>query len=257
VIGVFDSGLGGLSVVREIHSLDPAVAIRYVGDRAWAPYGERSLDALRSRCEAITDHLLSEGADMIVVACNTASAAALTHLRSRHPDVVFVGMEPAVKPASESTTTGVIGVLATPATFSSDLYASVVDRFATGVRVVETACTGWVELVEHAAPSDEAAALVRAFVEPTIEQGADVLVLGCTHNPFLVNEIRAAAGPEVTILDPGRAVAAQVLRVAGHPAHGPLEVEVTGPVDGMARRIEELTGLAPPVRAVTLSHGVC
>lgn len=256
VIGVFDSGLGGLSVAREIRRLDPDAGILYLGDRAWAPYGGRTLDELRMRSEAITAHLLAAGAESIVVACNTASAAALVHLRGLHPDVVFVGMEPAVKPAATLTRSGTIGVLATPATFRGDLYASVVDRFAGDVRVIETVCPGWVEAVERPTDPARRAALVEEFVKPTVAAGADVLVLGCTHYPFLVSEIRAAAGPDVAIVDPGPAVAAQVLRVVPRPTPGPFEIEVTGPTDAVAERVRELIGLAPPVRAVTLAHGV-
>ncbi|MDX1447639.1 MAG: aspartate/glutamate racemase family protein, partial [Acidimicrobiia bacterium] len=170
MIGVFDSGLGGLSVVREVVRLDPTAHILYLGDRAWAPYGERSLDELRIRCESITRHLLDHGADTVAIACNTASAAALTHLRRVHPDVLFVGMEPAVKPAAQLTRSGVVGVLATPATFQGELFASVVDRFADGIEVLPTPCPGWVRLIEE--PSDDPAATVAETLAPLLERGA-------------------------------------------------------------------------------------
>lgn len=256
VIGVFDSGLGGLSVVREVLGLRPGTAIRYVGDRAMAPYGSRPADEIRGRAHAISEHLLDAGATTIVVACNTASAAALHDLRAHHPHVDFVGMEPAVKPASSLTRSGVIAVLATPATLAGELYASVVGRFATDVRVVDVPCEGWVELVEEDAAASERRAVVADRLRPPLAEGADVLVLGCTHYPFLVDDIRAVAGPAVDIVDPGVAVARQVLRIAPAPEAGVLEVDVTGPADGVEGRIRDLTGLAPRVRAVTLRHGV-
>ena len=256
VIGVFDSGLGGLSVVRELLSLAPGSRLLYVGDRAHAPYGDRSPTDIRARAEIITDHLLGKGAELIVIACNSASGVALDHLRARHPDVPFVGMEPAVKPAAALTSTGIIGVLATPATLAAEPYASVVGRFAGGVAVLDVPCPGWIDLVEYASDPGRRAALVAERVAPAVARGADVLVLGCTHYPFLTTEISAAAGEGVTIVDPGVAVARQILRVCPRPELGPLEVDVTGPVDGVADRIADLTGLAPPVRTVPLPHSV-
>lgn len=251
MIGVFDSGLGGLSVVREVLALDQGVHILYVGDRAWAPYGERSLEELRLRSEVITRHLLSSGASTIAIACNTASAAALTHLRSVHPATVFVGMEPAVKPAVGLTTTGVVGVLATPATFQGTLFASVVDRFAEGIEVVPTPCPGWVSHVERSSPADEVRKTVEETLRPVLQRGADVLVLGCTHFPFLREHIAEIAGPGVAIVDPGEAVAKQVIRTAVPDSRSGVRVQVTGPVDGVAERIRHLTGLALGVESVT------
>ncbi len=251
MIGVFDSGLGGLSVVREVLRLDPSVAVRYVGDRAWAPYGDRTLGAIRRRSERITDHLLEEGSTSIVLACNTASAAALDHLRSRHPTTAFVGMEPAVKPAAALTRRGVIGVLATPATFQGELYATVVDRFAAGVRVVEAPCPGWVELVERPPSPQVVDEAIERSLRPVLDAGADVLVLGCTHYPFLRSHIERLAGRGIEIVDPGEAVARQVIRTAAPSAGKGVTVQVTGPTDGVAGRITELTGLVLPVEAVT------
>jgi glutamate racemase len=254
VIGVFDSGLGGFSVVREVLRLDPESTILYLGDRAWAPYGERSLEEVRSRAETITGHLLGSGADTIAIACNTASAAALVHLRELHPDVTFVGMEPAVKPAVALTATGRVGVLATPATFQGALYASVVDRFAADVEVVDAPCPGWMELVET--PTDPA--VIRATVErglsEVLAREVDVLVLGCTHYPFLRDYIHAAAGDGVKIIDPGEAVARQVIRTADRDDRAMIRVQVTGPTDGVAVRIRHLTGLDLSVESVTFPH---
>lgn len=254
MIGVFDSGLGGLSVVREVLALDPHAHILYVGDRAWAPYGQRSLGELRLRSEVITRHLLAAGASTITIACNTASAAALTHLRTVHPETVFVGMEPAVKPAVGLTTTGVVGVLATPATFQGALFSSVVDRFAEGVEVVATPCPGWVSLVEEPNPASEVRTSIEATLRPVLDRGADVLVLGCTHFPFLADHIAEIAGPAVHIVDPGEAVARQVIKTAAADTTTGVRVQVTGPVDGVAERILELTGLALSVESVTFEH---
>jgi len=241
-------------VVREVLHLEPAVSLLYLGDREWAPYGVRTLSEVRGRAELVTTHLLTAGADTIVVACNTASAAALHHLRQRHPDVAFVGMEPAVKPAVSATRTGVIGVLATPATFQGELYASVVDRFGAGVEVIDAPCPGWMELVERHAPDEVIHSAIKGALLPLLERGADVLVLGCTHYPFLRDQIAAVAGPGVTIVDPGEAVARQVIRTTVPSEDEGIRIQVTGPTDGVAERIESLTGLAITVESVTFSH---
>ncbi|MCP3994418.1 MAG: glutamate racemase, partial [bacterium] len=147
-IGIFDSGVGGLSVLAEFRKLAPGHPAVYLADQGWAPYGERSLGEVRLRAVAITEYLISRGCGLIVVACNSASAAALHHLREVFPDVLFVGMEPAVKPAANQSETGIIGVLATDATFQGELYASVVDRHANGAEIVEQACPGLAAAIE-------------------------------------------------------------------------------------------------------------
>jgi len=141
-VGIFDSGVGGLSVLAEFRRLAPGHPAIYLADQAWAPYGERSLEAVRQRSVAISRFLVQLGCELIVVACNSASAASLHHLRGAFPRVRFVGMEPAVKPAASQSERGVIGVLATSATFQGELYASVVDRHAAGMKVFEQACPG-------------------------------------------------------------------------------------------------------------------
>lgn len=251
MIGVFDSGLGGLSVVREVLALDPSASILYLGDRDWAPYGERSLEEVRDRAATITRYLIGKGADSIVIACNTASAAALHHLREIHPDRTFVGMEPAVKPAVALTRSGTIAVLATPATFQGELYASVVDRFATDVEVIEAPCPGWMELVEDPPSHDEIRSTIEMGLRPILERRADVLVLGCTHYPFLRDHIEAVAGPNVTMVDPGEAVARQVIRIADTRGGTGLQIQVTGPTTGVCERIRTLTGLDLSVESVT------
>jgi glutamate racemase len=243
VIGVFDSGIGGLSVLREVRRLLPAADLAYLADQARAPYGERSLEEVRSFAEGITDHLISLGSLPVVIACNTASAAALRHLRARRPDRPFVGMEPAVKPAATLTSRGVIGVLATQATFQGELFADLVARYGDGVTVLTRACPGVAARVE-AAPDDPATAdLLAGFARPLVEEGADVLVLGCTHYSFLADALAASFGPGVTIVDPAEAVARQVARVAAEAGTGVGGGQTTYLTTGDPARLESQVAL--------------
>jgi glutamate racemase len=215
MIGVFDSGVGGLSVLRHIRAQMPHAKSLYFADSAHVPYGPRPLLEVRGFAEAITCFLLERGARVIVIPCNTASAAALKYLREKYPGVPFVGMEPAVKPAAEHTRTGVVGVLATPATFQSELFNSVVERFASGVTVLRQVCPGLVQQIEAgelASPKTEA--MLRGWVEPMLAQNIDALVLGCTHYPFVIPLLQKICGPGVRVIDPAPAVARQVVRVA-------------------------------------------
>ena len=213
-IGLFDSGVGGLSIWREFVQLVPDADTVYVADQANVPYGTRQLVEVKRLSEAIARFLLDEGASMVVVACNTASAAALHHLREVFPGVPFVGMEPAVKPAVAESKSGVVGVLATPATFEGELFASLVERYAGEANVVTQACPGLVEAVEAGAlDSEETRALVGECLAPLAEAGADQLVLGCTHYPFLQRVIEDEAGPDVAVIDPSVAVARQAAHV--------------------------------------------
>ena len=216
-VGVFDSGVGGLSILGQIHRQLPGEPIVYLADQAWAPYGERGLEEVRARSFAIVDHLLGRGVKAVVVACNTASAAALHELREGFPMVPFVGMEPAVKPAAEQSGRGVVGVLATHATFQGELYASVVDRHANHVEVIERPGTGLVELIESGLTEGEAVeALLRRHLAPMVDAGIDTLVLGCTHYPFIAPLLRRILGDDVRIIDPAPAVARQLGRVLEH-----------------------------------------
>jgi len=213
-IGVFDSGVGGLSVWREIARRLPHEDTLYFADQIHIPYGLRPPEQLQQFSEAITRFLLERGCKAIVVACNTASAAALKRLRETFPMVPFVGMEPAVKPAAETTQTRVVGVLATPATFQGALFASVVERFANGVRLVNQVCPGLVEQIEAGkldAPDIDA--MLRGFLQPILDANADTIVLACTHYPFVVEAIRRIAGPSVNVIDPSPAIARQTGRV--------------------------------------------
>jgi glutamate racemase len=245
MIGVFDSGVGGLSVLREIRLVLPRADLLYVADRARAPYGLRSLAEVQSFSGEIAGWLIGHGATTLVVACNTASAAALDELRADHPSLPIVGMEPAVKPAAALTATGVIAVFATAATFQGRLFESVVSRFGHGARVIERACPEWVELVEAGRVDDPGVErAVTACLGPALEAGADALVLGCTHFSFLRPVIDRVSGGSATVIDPAPAVALQTARVAPRTSEsGELRMAASGDLGRFADLAKELAGL--------------
>ncbi len=219
-IGIFDSGIGGLSVWREVVRQLPLEPTLYFADQAHIPYGPRPLEEVRNYAVGITRFLLAQGAEIIVVACNTASGAALYHLRKTFPHVPFVGMEPAVKPAAERSQRGVIGVIATPATLQGNLFRKLSERFAHQVILKTQVCPGLVEFVEAGELSGpDVDAMLHRYLDPMVEAGTDPagpidhLVLGCTHYPFLSPAIQQIVGPGVTLIDPAPAVARQVKRV--------------------------------------------
>lgn len=241
-IGIFDSGVGGLGILREVRALLPENDLVYVADQEYSPYGERGLTAVRARAFAVSAYLIDEGATTVVVACNSASAAALHELRDRFPAISFVGMEPAVKPAVGATQRGTIGVLATEATFQGELFSSVVDRHARGVSVVARACPGLAAAIED---GDDADDLIRRFTTDVVGRGADTIVLGCTHYSFVADRIQAVAGDVVTVIDPAPAVARQVVRVRsgnGDNGDGVTRYLTTGDSERFALQIERLTG---------------
>lgn len=245
MIGVFDSGVGGLSVLVEMRRQLPEADLLYLADQARAPYGIRTLEEVAAMTVEASQWLIDRGASVVTIACNTASAAALHRLRALYPEVPFVGMEPAVKPAALSTATGVIGVVATAATFQGELFASVVQRHAQGARVLTQACPHWVDMVESGAMHEaDARDQIAACLAPLLEAGADTLVLGCTHFPFLIPLIENVAGHRLAIVDPSPAVARQVAQVAPAPGGGGrLFLATTGDVDHLERRARELTDL--------------
>ena len=218
MIGIFDSGIGGLSVFREIRKLLPEEKYIYFSDNVHCPYGEKSKEYIIDRARHITDFLLSQGADIIVVACNTATAAAIKSLRAEYP-IKFIGMEPAIKPAAASTKTGIIGVLATAGTLKAEKYRDSKGRHAEDVTVVEHIGKGFVELVENGITSGQKAeAVVTESLEPLLDAGADTIVLGCTHYPFLSETIAKVASDltpsrQISIIDPAPAVARHILDV--------------------------------------------
>lgn len=213
-IGIFDSGVGGLSVYRAIREILPTQPVIYFADQQHVPYGSRPLEEVRNFSEAITRFLIQKGAGLIVVACNTASAAALHHLRAIFPHIPFVGMEPAVKPAAETTRSGKVGVLATPATFQGALYASVVERFASGVEIMSDTCNGLVQEIEAGRlKGDPARYILESALTPMLREGIDTIVLGCTHYPFVIPLIEEICGTSVRVIDPAPAVARQTRRL--------------------------------------------
>jgi glutamate racemase len=254
MIGIFDSGVGGLTVYQEVRRLLPQAEIVYLADRGNAPYGDRSLAEVGAIAAACTEHLLHLGASMVVVACNTASAAALHPLRAQFPGVPFVGMEPALKPAAAMTRSGVVGVLATAATFQGELFSSLLDRYTAGLEVITQACVSWAEMVEAGVvDGDGATQEVNRYLSPVLDRGADTLVLGCTHYPFLQNTIATIAGPQRPIIDPAAAVATQVARVATEPGtNGRTTLQSTGDPTTTRAIMSKLTGLDLGVEAVTL-----
>ena len=213
-IGIFDSGVGGISVLRAIREQMPEESVVYFGDQGHIPYGPRPMEQIRNLSEAITKFLLAQDAKIIVVACNTASAAALQYLREKFPLVQFVGMEPAVKPAAEHTQTGKVGVLAPPATFQGALYASVVERFANGVELFQNTCPGLVQQIEQGSLSgEETRKILEAALLPMLQKNIDTIVLGCTHYPFVIPLIQQIVGNRIRVIDPAPAVAKQIWRL--------------------------------------------
>ena len=214
MIGMFDSGTGGMSVYREIRKVLPREKYVYFSDNAHCPYGDKSAEYVRERGRFITRFLLDKGADVIVIACNTATAAAVAALRAEFPDVPFIGMEPAVKPAALGTHSGVVGVLATAGTLKGSKYLTTKGKYEDNVKIVEAVGRGFVELVEAGeldGPHTEE--VVSRSLRPLLEAGADTIVLGCTHYPFLQDVISRIAGPEVRVIDPAPSVARHLVDV--------------------------------------------
>jgi len=246
-IGVFDSGLGGLSVLKELVAALPSARFIYVSDAGHCPYGGKRASEITDRAEVITDFLLAQGAKLIVVACNTATIAAIESLRASYA-VSFVGMEPAVKPAAALTQSGVVGVLATGAALAGEKLHKLIERHAAGVRVLTQPCPGLVERVEAGlVDSPETRVLVRRYTEPLLAEGADVLVLGCTHYPFLRAVIQQEVGSRITLLDTGAAVArrTQAVWAAEQPAAtgpGSLQLFTTGDPAAVAAVATQLWG---------------
>jgi glutamate racemase len=256
MIAIYDSGIGGASVLIAVRAIAPDVDILYLADQAHVPYGDRSPDDIRAIALDCADWLVAQGAIPVVVACNTASAVALGAMRARYPDTPFVGMVPAVKPAAQQSISGVIGVMATAATLQGQLLADVTHAHAPHLTVVGQPCHGLVEFVEAGdVDSPSVRQAVASHVAPLIAAGADVIVLGCTHYPFLRAAI-AHAAPGITLIDPAPAVAQQAIRLSlAHGAtiheHGQTAYYTTGSTTHLQWQIDAL-GLPPgTVRART------
>lgn len=213
-VGVFDSGVGGLSVLAEIQRLLPSETLLYAGDCGHTPYGEKSAAYIRERCVAIAEFFRARGAKALVIACNTATAAAAADLRARYPGWPIIGMEPAVKPAALATRSGTVGVLATTGTLQSARFAALLDRFAADVTVVTQPCPGLVELIELGdLHSPQLKALLGHYLRPLLDAGCDTLILGCTHYPFLKPLLGELLPTHVALVDTGAAVARQLQRL--------------------------------------------
>lgn len=211
-IGVYDSGFGGLSVWRELHRALPRESLIYLGDGKNCPYGNKTEEQIRELAERAVGDLVERGCKMVVVACNTATAAAIEYLRERFSHLPIVGLEPAVKPACAMTRSKVVGVIATERSLAGRKFLSTLERYGEGVEVLKVVGEGFVEAVEADAEQEpRTEELVRRVVEPIIERGADVIVLGCTHYPFLGDVIRRVVGDrEVAVIDSGEAVEKRV-----------------------------------------------
>jgi glutamate racemase len=259
-VAVFDSGIGGLSVAREIRRELPSEHLLYLADSAWVPYGDRPVDEVRARTLAAGRWLEERGAKVLVVACNTASGAALELLRERLT-IPVVGLEPAVKPAVAASRNGKVGVMATVGTLRSERYARLVDAYANGSRVIAQPCPGLADLIEDGhLDDDELRGLLRAFAAPLREAGVDTVVLGCTHYPFVREQIAAALGPEVRLLDSGPAIARQTARVlrergALEPGgDGSLRLLTTGDPAEVGAVAARIWGQPLPVEHLDLVH---
>ena len=213
-VGVFDSGVGGLSVLREIRARLPHESLLYIADSGHVPYGEKSPEFIRQRCRTLAAFLLQQGAKALVVACNTATVAGVAELRSLYPQLPIIGMEPAVKPAAAATGSGVVGVLATTGTLKSARFAALLDQFASQVQVVTQPCPGLVECVEQGdLHGPHTRALLAGFVRPLLTAGCDTIILGCTHYPFLRPLLASLVPPHVQLIDTGEAVARHLQRL--------------------------------------------
>ena len=258
-IGIFDSGIGGLSVAREIRGALPHEHLLYVADSAFVPYGDRTMEEVRARTLAAGRELQDRGAKLLVVACNTASGAALELLRERL-SIPVVGLEPAVKPAVAGSRNGRVGVMATVGTLRSDRYARLVQAYGNGARVIAQPCPGLADAIEDGHLDDDVLrALLPEFTEPLKAAGVDTVVLGCTHYAFVREQIAAALGPHVEILDSGPAIARRTARVLADAgaleADGPgsLRILTTGDPAEVGAVAARIWGEPLPVERLDLS----
>ena len=209
-IGVMDSGVGGISVLKHIHALLPQENLMYVADSKYAPYGNKTAEEITARCFELADYLTAKNVKAIVVACNTATAAAINAMREKY-SLPIIGMEPAVKPAAEASKNGIIGVLATVGTLKSAQFAALLESYGRNVKVVTQACVGLVECIERGELTQNSTRqLLKKYCAPLLAEGADTIVLGCTHYPFLRPLIEDIVGSGVAIIDTGAAVAKQL-----------------------------------------------
>jgi glutamate racemase len=261
-VAILDSGVGGLSVMREVARELPHEDVLYFADSIHCPYGRRTYEEIQELTTGVVHFLVSQGAKIVVVACNTASAAALEDLRQRF-EVPIVGMEPALKPAAERSGSRIVGVIATEATFQGALFASLIERFSDGVEVLAHSCPGLVEQVEAGLVAEPTTReMLRACLAPMVEAGVDSLVLGCTHYPFLRPLMEEILGEAVEIFDPSLAVARQTARLLEknglirERGGGRYAFYTSGPTNHFAWMLEQLTELRGPVLAAEWAEGV-
>lgn len=243
MIGILDSGVGGLSVLREIQTLLPSLSVIYIGDNAWCPYGNKSFPAIRNRTFALTDFLLEQGVELIVIACNSATIVAIQALRTQYL-IPFIGMEPGVKPAAALTQTNTIGVLATEASLKGEKFHHLVAQHAGDLRVITQPCPKFVELVEAGIlDGPEVDRAIDEYTATMFAHHADVLILGCTHYPFLRPALEARLPPNLHLIDTGPAIAR---RVAEH--HPTLDPRPTTTIftTGDSTHFEKLTRILTP-----------
>lgn len=262
-IGIFDSGIGGLTVAAAIHKLLPNESIIYVGDTAHLPYGDKSPELIEQYAKGITDYLLERGCKIIVIACNTASAASLKYLREKFPEVIFVGLEPAVKPATEITKTKRIGILATPMTFQGDLFNSSVDKYANGIEIFKNTCDGLVlEIEKGDFDGQRTKEILEGALYPMLEENVDTVVLGCTHYPLVIGEIKKIVGDKIRIIDPTPSIVRQVekileennLSIGIKEKDGEIEIFTSGESEGMENVLEKLFGGKIKVEKINLEN---
>ncbi|MGI8485359.1 MAG: glutamate racemase [Thermomicrobiales bacterium] len=259
-IGIFDSGLGGLSVYREIRTVLPGEDVIYFADNAYCPYGTRPPHEINQRCEVISRMLLKKNVKVVVVACNTASSVSIWHLREIFPGVEFIGLEPAVKPAVERSKTGRVGVLATPRTVAGERLRWLIERFANGVEVLSVAATGLVELVEAGVLSGpDVDRALQPLLDPMIDAGVDGVVLGCTHYPFLREAIQQYIGPDIDVIDSGKAIAmrtefllAEANALTSRTSAGGFQLMTSGDAGGVASVASMLLGYQVIATSLTL-----
>lgn len=258
-IGVFDSGVGGLWILKNLKESLTSFSYIFIGDQYHVPYGERNLEEIREFSEEITKFLINKGCKIIVIACNTASAASLKYLREKFSETIFVGMEPAVKPAVETTHTKKVGVLATPATFQGELYNSIVEKFANDVLIFKNTCDGLVNQIEKGElDGKETKEILENALNPMIKEGIDTVVLGCTHYPFVMPLIKEIVGENINVIDPTPAIVKQVRRLIDQNGFltddNKLEILTTGEVKEMENTVSKLFKDKMDIKKVTWNN---
>jgi glutamate racemase len=256
-IGVFDSGVGGISVLQHIQALLPHEQLIYVADSQYAPYGNKTPDEITQRCFALADFLIKKNVKALVVACNTATAAAIDKMRE-HFTLPIIGMEPAVKPAAAASKNGIVGVLATTGTLKSAQFAALLESYGRNVKVVTQACVGLVECVERGELNAEhTKKLIQQYCAPLLAEGADTIVLGCTHYPFVRSLIKNVVGDKITLIDTGAAVAKQLKHqldesqlLGDENQQGSVEFFTNSRTDHAKSVIEMLWGTSAEVRFI-------